>query len=241
MWCQYYFFLYWTNCNQHSFQYCYIIPEGTAHLQRLGGVLGLVVPKNKTQHHEKVQKMDLESHMILGRIGWFLFWWNLAFQFLHGFKLFHFVHRFQNCFCFRSTTFPSAVRTFGQRLLVLHCNYNGAVAPKFDLVITFDWGVVSTQGQCVWTAFCKIFSGIPHSPISDAPKYACQVRQICQIQPNTAKYGIWRAYLGEPYMVKWGIPEKILQNAVQTRWPCVNRTPQSKVMTKSNFGATAPL
>ena len=123
-------------------------------------------------------------------LGWFLFWWNLAFQFLHGFKLFHFVHRFQNCFCFRSTTFPSAVRTFGQWLLVLHCNYNGAVAPKFDLVITFDWGVVSTQGQCVWTAFCKIFSGIPHSPISGAPKYACQKRQICQIQPIMAKYGI---------------------------------------------------
>ena len=118
-------------------------------------------------------------------LGWFLFWWNLAFQFLHGFKLFHFVHRFQNCFCFCSTTFPSAVRTFGQRLLVLHCNYNGDVAPKFDLVITFDWGVVLTQGQRVWTAFCKIFAGIPHSPISGAPKYACQIRQICQIQPNT--------------------------------------------------------
>ena len=70
-------------------------------------------------------------------------------QLLHGFKLFHFVHRFQNCFCFCSTTIPSAVRTFGQRLLVLHCYYNGDVAPKFDLVITFDWGVVLTQGQRV--------------------------------------------------------------------------------------------
>ena len=142
------------------------------------------------------------------RVGWFLFWWNLALQFLHGFKLFHFVHRFQNCFCFRSTTFPSAVRTFGQRLLVLHCNYNGDVAPKFDLVITFDWGVVLTQGQRVWTAFCKIFSGIPHSPIFSAPKYACQIRHICQIQPNTARCGIWHTYLGEPNMVKWGIPCK---------------------------------
>ena len=108
-------------------------------------------------------------------VGWFLFWWNLAFQFLHGFKLFHFVHRFQNCFCFRSTTFPSAVRTFGQRLLVLHCNYNGAVAPKFDLVITFDWGVLLTQGQRVWTAFCKIFSGIPHLTIFSTLKYAAQI------------------------------------------------------------------
>ena len=26
------------------------------------------------------------------------------------------------------------------------------------------------------------------------------------------------AYLGARNMVKWGVPEKILQNAVQTRW-----------------------
>ena len=32
-----------------------------------------------------------------------------------------------------------------------------------------------------------------------------------------AKYAKY-AYLGDPDMVKWGIPEKILQNAVQTRW-----------------------
>ena len=36
--------------------------------------------------------------------------------------------------------------------------------------------------------------------------------------PNTAKnakYGIWRAYFGEPNMVEWGIPEKIMQYAAQ--------------------------
>ena len=42
-------------------------------------------------------------------------------------------------------------------------------------------------------------------------------------------------YLCLPNMVKWSDPEKILQNAIQTHWPCVNRTPQSKVMTKSHF------
>ena len=31
---------------------------------------------------------------------------------------------------------------------------------------------------------------------------------------SLAKY----AYLGAPNMVKWGVPEKILQNVVQTRW-----------------------
>ena len=35
--------------------------------------------------------------------------------------------------------------------------------------------------------------------------------------PNMAKYGIWPVYLGEPNMIEWGIPEQILQNAVQTR------------------------
>ena len=32
-----------------------------------------------------------------------------------------------------------------------------------------------------------------------------------------AKYGNWGAYLGAPNMVKWGIPEKILQNKAETR------------------------
>ena len=42
-----------------------------------------------------------------------------------------------------------------------------------------------------------------------------------QNMPNMAKYGqicIFGAYLGALDMVKWGVPEKILQNAVQTRW-----------------------
>ena len=51
------------------------------------------------------------------------------------------VHWFQNCSRFCSTTFPSHVGTFVQQLLVLHCNYKGDVAPKFDLVIILDWGV----------------------------------------------------------------------------------------------------
>ena len=39
--------------------------------------------------------------------------------------------------------------------------------------------------------------------------------------PNMAKYAKYAylgAYLGARNMVKWGVPEKILQNAVQTRW-----------------------
>ena len=33
-----------------------------------------------------------------------------------------------------------------------------------------------------------------------------------------AKYAFLCAYLGAPNMVKWGVPEKILHNAVWTRW-----------------------
>ena len=33
-----------------------------------------------------------------------------------------------------------------------------------------------------------------------------------------AKYAYLGAYLGARNMVKWGVLEKILQNAVQTRW-----------------------
>ena len=39
--------------------------------------------------------------------------------------------------------------------------------------------------------------------------------------PNMAKYAKYAylgTYLGAQNMVEWGIPEKILQNAVQTRW-----------------------
>ena len=39
--------------------------------------------------------------------------------------------------------------------------------------------------------------------------------------PNMAKYAKYAylgAYLGARNMVKWGVPENILQNAVQTHW-----------------------
>ena len=61
---------------------------------------------------------------------------------------------------------------------------------------------------------------------------------FAQIYISPSLRSIWlyfRAYLSAPNMVKRGIPEKILQNAVQTHWPCVNRTPQSKVTIKSHF------
>ena len=53
------------------------------------------------------------------------------------------------------------------------------------------------------TVFCKIFSGTPHLTIFGALKYA--------------KYGK-KCIFGAPNMVKRGVPEKILQNAVQACW-----------------------
>ena len=44
----------------------------------------------------------------------------LFYQLLHGFKLFHFVPRFQNSFCFCSTTIPSAVRKVFLKLHILY-------------------------------------------------------------------------------------------------------------------------
>ena len=47
---------------------------------------------------------------------------------------------------------------------------------KFVFVYFFDWGVLWPWGQCVWTLFCMIFSGIPHSTRFGAalkiPKYS---------------------------------------------------------------------
>ena len=68
-----------------------------------------------------------------------------------------------------------------QLLVLLHSNYNGDVAQKFDLLMVFDWGVPLTSGQCAWTAFCMFFSGIPHSTIFGWPKYARQILYLAYL------------------------------------------------------------
>ena len=95
---------------------------------------------------------------------------------------------------------------FGPRLCPIGC-------PKK----LFCWILQYPLDYHLWT---------PHLTIFGVPKYTPQI-------PYLAYLG---TYLSVPDMVKWGVPEKILQNAVQTRWPFVNRTPQSKVMTNLIFG-----
>ena len=65
---------------------------------------------------------------------------------------------------------------------------------KWDLVITFDWGVLLTQGQRVWPIFCKIFPGTPNSTIFVVPKNAPQIPYLAYLAIfgcvfECAKYG----------------------------------------------------
>ena len=80
------------------------------------------------------------------------------------------------------------------------------------------------QWQRQWLCFLELFL----SPSGDLG--------IGLVRDNyLAKYAYLGTYLGALNMVKWGVPEKILQNVVQTRWFFVDRIPQSEVMTKSHF------
>ena len=73
-------------------------------------------------------------------------------------------------------------------------NFSIATHLKFTLLL--QWG----------NQHFKIFSGTPIFTIFGAPKYVPKYAYL-------AKY----AYLGAPNIVKWGVPEKILQKVVQTR------------------------
>ena len=69
-------------------------------------------------------------------------------------------------------------------------NYDGEIRQQRYLVITFDWEVLLTEDQCIWTAFCKIYSGKPHLTIFGALKYAPKYGQIHQIEYlGCVKYG----------------------------------------------------
>ena len=113
----------------------------------------------------------------------------------------------------------------------LHCNYNGEIGWKWDMVMTFDRGSYWCEYEL---HFARPFQGYPIQPYFAYPNM-CPKYHIWHIWRN------WCTYKGALNMVEWGIPEKILRDAIQTRWPCVNRTPQSKVVTKSHFCLISPL
>ena len=62
-------------------------------------------------------------------------------------------------------------------------------------------------GQYYVTSMCS-------KSILSATVYQARI----ELMAKYAKYAYLGAYLGARNMVKWGVPEKILQNAVQTRW-----------------------
>ena len=62
--------------------------------------------------------------------------------------------------------------------------------------------------------FARSFKGHPTWPYFARPNMHANMH-IWHIWPYLAYLG---TYLGASTMVKWGVPEKILQNAVQTRW-----------------------
>ena len=68
-----------------------------------------------------------------------------------------------------------------------------------------------------------------YGPTSQHSHYL-EVFALSNTRPNKAKYSqiCQLPHLGAPNMAKWGIPEKILHNAVHTCWPYVSRTPQSQ-------------
>ena len=91
-----------------------------------------------------------------GQLGWFLFWWNLEFQFLHGFKLFHLVSDFQNSFCFWCTTLPSAVR----KIWAFSSFFLWDLSSWWDFHRFFLWKPflwVCIVSLSSWWGFCSFF------------------------------------------------------------------------------------
>ena len=105
--------------------------------------------------------------------------------------------------------------------LFYKAEYMGQSCPNQVWAITFDWGALATWNKHFWTAFWRLFSGIPHLPgLGDVPGALCQV---------TWKVG------------KWGIPEMGYQNAVQKCLFLVASAHQSKVMAQTWLGQLRPM
>ena len=91
----------------------------------------------------------------------------------------------------------------------------GAACLKLDQLFPFVSGnmmmmviILMVIKMVVFTTFKDLFRDTSLDYIWRAQIPA----QICQIWPNMQICQIW------PHMVKWGVPEKILLKAVQSRW-----------------------
>ena len=82
-----------------------------------------------------------------------------------------------------------------------------------ELILNWERGVVWPHKHFA----LLIFQEISSQPYSEVLRYFIKGGSgLYLISARAAKYAKY-AYLGAPNMVKWGVPEKILQNAVQTR------------------------
>ena len=79
-------------------------------------------------------------------VGGFLFWWNSKLANVHAPKMSQFFHRFQNCFCFCSRTFPSYVGTF----FCFNGNYNGKTAKNLFTAIKSSRSVLQPSSHHCW-------------------------------------------------------------------------------------------
>ena len=90
--------------------------------------------------------------------------------------------------------------------------------------------IVSGRGDDIFKTALPLFEEILGRICAFYSNFARNIHAIDEFQiphltifgsiecPNTAEYGIWGAYWSALNMVKWGIPEDILHNAVQTCW-----------------------
>ena len=59
--------------------------------------------------------------------------------------------------------------------LFYKAEYMGQSCPNQVWAITFDWGALATWNKHFWTAFWRLFSGIPHLPgLGDVPGARCR-------------------------------------------------------------------
>ena len=108
----------------------------------------------------------------------------------------------------------------------LHCNYDGEIRQKWDLVITFDQGSYWRKVNASELHFAWSFQGVPTGPYLARPNLRVKYHKIWPHLPYLAYVAYFRHIFRRAEYGWVGYPWKDLENAVQTRWPCVNRTPQ---------------
>ena len=95
---------------------------------------------------------------------------------------------------------------------------------SFNMTINLCYPFAHLIVGVIFKADCRTPTRPDHKVRLSRPRPRPRPRPRHYMHPNMHIWHIWpylaylRAYLGASTMVKWGVPEKILQNAVQTRW-----------------------